>query len=257
MFSFYIKSVVMKKIFFGLFLLVAIHSISGQTEILKNNGSWFTFSNKIVISDKFYIVNAYQQRRVGFVEKTEGFFLTPSLNYRLTNNISVGAGYIHYKGFPNGVSHRPIHWTENTFFQHITVSSNAGKIGINQRFMFEERTIDLINTDVTPNVISGNKHTSRFRYRLQASINLFKLKNDKFLIGKLSNETRIRFSDGVANPDFDQNNFAALLGYKLLDNSSVWMGYGRFYCKVNSSQYIANNLLHLNLSYNIDLRKKK
>lgn len=64
----------MKNIFLGLFLLATIHSISGQTEILKNKGSWFTFTNKIVISDKFYIVNAYQQRRVDFVENTEGFF---------------------------------------------------------------------------------------------------------------------------------------------------------------------------------------
>lgn len=103
----------------------------------------------------------------------------------------------------------------------------------------------------------GTSNVSRFRYRLQFSFNMLKLKNDKFIIGKLSNETRIRFSDGVSNPDFDQNNFAVLVGYQLLKNSSVWMGYGRYYYKVNSSQYVASNLLHLNLSYNIDLRKKK
>ncbi|PHS54403.1 MAG: hypothetical protein COB01_02120 [Lutibacter sp.] len=257
MFNYHIKFVVLKNILLGFFLLATIHSLSGQTEILKSKGSWFTFSNKIVISNKFYIVNAFQQRRVDFVDNTEGFFLTPSLNYKLTRNISIGGGYIYYKGFPNGVSYRPIHWVENTFFQHVTVSSNADKINIIQRFMFEERTIDLINTKVTPNVINGNKYVSRFRYRLQISFNMLKLKNDKFIIGKLSNETRIRFSDGVSNPDFDQNNFAVLLGCQLLKNSSVWMGYGRYYCKINSSQYVANNLLHLNLSYNIDLRKKK
>ena len=247
----------MKKLILSFFLFTAISSITAQTEILKDNGSWLTLSSKITVSDKFFVSGVYQQRRVDFLANTQGFFLTPSLNYNLTKGISVGVGYIYYKGFPEGVSHAPIHWTENSLYQTVSVSSSVGKINFNQRFMFEERTIDLINTTVTPNQVEGNKHVNRFRYRLQASFNMFKLKNDKFIMGKLSNELRVRFSDGVANPDFDQNNFCALLGYKLLDNSSFWMGYGRYYYKKNSSQYVASNLLHMNLSYNIDLRKKK
>jgi hypothetical protein len=247
----------MKKISIVLFLLLALNKVNAQTEILKDNGSWITLANKITISDKLFISNVYQQRRVGFLNNIQGFFLTPSLNYKLTKNISVGAGYIYYKGFPSGEGHAPIHWTENSLFQLVSVSSKAGKINLNQRFMFEERTIDLINKNVTPNKIEGNKHVNRFRYRLQASFNMFKLKNEKYVMGKLSNEIRTRFSDGTKNPDFDQNNFCALLGYKLLDNSSIWMGYGRYFYKMNSTKYIASNLLHVNLSYNIDLRKKK
>jgi len=247
----------MKKISIVLVLFLALNKINAQTEILKDNGSWITLANKITVSDKLFISNVYQQRRVDFLNNIQGFFITPSLNYKLTKNISVGAGYIYYKGFPSGEGHRPIHWTENSWYQSLSVSSSVGKINLNQRFMFEERTIDLIDTNVSPNVIEGNKQVNRFRYRLQASFKMFKLKNDKFIMGKLSNETRIRFSDGVSNPDFDQNNFCALLGYKLLDNSSVWMGYGRYYYKMNSAKYIASNLMHVNLSYNIDLRKKK
>lgn len=199
----------MKKILIGLFFLSAVNNTIAQTEILKDNGSWLTFSNKITISDKFFVSNVYQQRRVDFLNNTQGFFVTPSLNYKLTNNISIAAGYIFYKGFPEGVSHAPIHWTENSLFQLVSVNSKVWKINLNQRFMFEERVIDLINTDVNPNKIEGNKHVNRFRYRLQASFNMFKLKNDKFVMGKLSNEIRVRFSEGTRNPDFNQNNFAA------------------------------------------------
>lgn len=247
----------MKKLVLGLFFLTAINSVTAQTEILNDNGAWLTFSSKVTVSDNLFISNVFQQRRADFLANTQGFFITPSLNYKLTKGISVGVGYIYYKGFPEGAAHAPIHWTENSLFQLISVNSKAGEINLNQRFMFEERVIDLINSDVTPNIIEGNKHVNRFRYRLQASFNMFKLKNDKFIMGKLSNEIRVRFSDGVSNPDFDQNNFCALLGYKLLDNSAIWMGYGRYYYKLNSSKYVASNLLHLNLSYNIDLRKKK
>jgi hypothetical protein len=247
----------MKKLVLGLFILIAINNITAQTEILKDNGAWLTFSSKVTVSDKFFISNVFQQRRSDFLANTQGFFITPSLNYKITKGISVGVGYIYYKGFPEGAAHAPIHWAENSWYQSVSVSSSVGKINLNQRFMFEERTIDLIDANFSPNVIDGKKHVNRFRYRLQASFKMFKLKNDKFIMGKLSNETRIRFSDGVSNPDFDQNNFCALLGYKLLNNSSVWMGYGRYYYKLNSSKYVASNLLHLNISYNIDLRKKK
>ena len=246
----------MKKISIFLFLVLVVNSVSAQTEILKDNGSWITVANKITISDKLFISNVYQQRRVDFLNNIQGFFLTPSLNYKITKNISVGAGYIYYRGFPSGKGHAPIHWTENSLFQLVSVNSKAGKINLNQRFMFEERTIDLINKDVTPNKIEGNKYVNRFRYRLQASFNMFKLKNDKYVMGKLSNEIRTRFSDGTKNPDFDQNNFCALMGYKLLDNSSIWIGYGRYFYKMSSNKYVASNLLHVNLSYSIDLRKK-
>ena len=122
--------------------------------------------------------------------------------------------------------------------------------------MFEERVIDLINVNVTPNVIEGDKYVNRLRYRLQATTNLLKLNNDKYIMGKLTNEVRIRFANGITEPDFDQNNFEALMGYKLLDNSTIWAGYGRYYFRKSSTKYVSNNLLHITLSYNFDLTKK-
>ncbi len=247
----------MKYIISTILLLITINYTNAQTEILKDNGSWFTLTNKVKVSEKFYITNVTQQRRVNFLKNTQAFLLSPSINYQLAKNVSFGVGYMHYTYFTNGVSHASIKKDESRFFQDLVVNSKLKIFKISNRFRFEERVIDVINTSVTPNIIDGSKYVNRFRYRVQATTNLFKLKNEKYILGKLSNEIRIRFAGGGINePNFDQNNFAALIGYKLLPNSTIWMGYGRYYFKKNAALYISNNILHLNLSYNFDLTKR-
>ncbi|WP_111706845.1 DUF2490 domain-containing protein [Lutibacter citreus] len=248
----------MKNILLGVIFIITFNSINAQeTEILKDQGAWFTLINKVKLSNKFYFTNIFQQRRVDFLSKTKGYLFAPSINYKLTPNVSFGAGYMFYRYFPNGVSHSSIHKNENRYFQHLNLSSSAGVFKIANRFMFEERVIDLINTNVTPNVIEGDKYVNRFRYRFRATTNLLKLKNNKYLLGRVSEEIRIRFADGITEPNFDQNNFEALLGYNLLSNSTIFAGYGRYYYMKNSSKYVSQNLLHITLSYNFDVSKKK
>lgn len=247
----------MKNILLGFLFLFLLNNLNAQTEILKDYGSWFTITNNIKLSNKFYILNLSQQRRVCFLKNTQAFLYSPSINYNLTKNTSIGVGYLHYKSFPEGRAAASIHKNENRFFQHLTIRSIVGKFKLSQWFSFEERVIELINSSVNPNVIDGTKYVNRFRYRLQATTNLFKLKNNNYILGKLSNEIRIRFGGGgISNPDFDQNNFAALLGYKLLPNSTIWMGYGRYYFRKTSLLYVSNDILHVTLSYNIDLSKR-
>jgi len=224
-----------------------------DTEVLKDNGSWFTISNKVTVSDNFYIANVFQQRRVDFLDKTQAFLVAPSINYKISKNLTIGVGYLFFQNYPNGVSSGSLKKNENRYFQDLVLTSNTGKFNFNNRLRFEQRAIEKIEN----NEINGRVKVNRLRYRIQATTNLFKIKNSKYLLGKISNEIRIRFGTGLSDPDFDQNNFAALIGYKLLPNSSIWVGYGRFYFKKNSTTFKSNNILHINFSYNFDLRNKQ
>ncbi|MDV7186887.1 DUF2490 domain-containing protein [Lutibacter sp. TH_r2] len=243
----------MKKSLLILLLIFSISKMNAQeVEVLEDSGAWLTFSNKFIITDNFYVAHLFQQRRVDFLKKTQSFLTAPSINYKLTPNLTVGIGYMLYRYFPNGKLQAAIKRDENRFFQHLTLSNKAGKFSLNNRLMFEERELELVSNGE----ISGIKKYNRIRYRFQVTTNLFKLKNDNYILGKLSNEIRIKFGTGITNPDFDQNNFAALIGYKLLKNSSIWAGYGRYYFKKADKTFISSNLLHLTLTYYFDLRKK-
>jgi len=60
------RNIRIRKLILGLLFLMGLTSLEAQTEILKDNGSWFTFSSKITITNKLYVLNVIQQRRVGF-----------------------------------------------------------------------------------------------------------------------------------------------------------------------------------------------
>lgn len=161
-----------------------------------------------------------------------------------------------FKSSPNGVHHSSIKKGEQRIWQHLTLNSIVGKTTLSNRFVFEEHFKDIINTNVTPNVIDGTSYAQRFRYRILVSFNTFKLNNNNYILGKVSNELRIRFKSGLSHPDYDQNNFGAYLGYKLLYNSKAWIGYGRDYFKVNSDRFVSYYILHFAMSYDFDLTKK-
>lgn len=244
------------KLFFLFSLFIT--SVFSQTSVLKDNGSWFSLSNKFQVSKNISITNVTQMRRVYFLKNIEATIIQPGINYEINKNISLGAGYLHFTYFTNGVAHSPIKKYENRFWQSITVNSGLGSSKLSQRFVFEERFKDnvVLNSD-NQYIIDGVYYAQRFRYRLEVTTNLIKLKNDKIIYGKLSNETRIRFETGLTEPDFDQNNFAALIGYQLVDNSKIWVGYGRYYYKSSPTKFISNDILHINLSYDFDFTKNK
>lgn len=236
---------------------ILINSLNAQTTVLKDKGSWLTLTNNLKFSDKFSFGNITQLRTVDFLQNKQSFLIQPGAFYKINKNVSIGAGYLLFVYYPNGVSHSPIKKYENRIWESLTVNSNIGNSKLSQRFVFEQRFIDKIgiNSEDEYN-IDGSKYSQRFRYRLEVTTNLLKLKNYKVIYGKLSNEIRIRFQTGLTEPDFDQNNFAALLGYQLLDNSKIWVGYGRYYFKVNSNLFISNNILHITLNYNLNFSKK-
>ncbi len=138
---------------------------------------------------------------------------------------------------------------EDRIFQQVALNSSYGKIKIAQRFRFEERFKTKLD--------KSSSYANRFRYRINFDFNLVRLSNGKHLLGKISEEMRIRFGSGLNKPEFDQNNFSALLGYKLFDNSKLYFGYGRDFYKSGKSDYWGDHLLHVVVNYNFDFSKKK
>ena len=237
-------------------LFLTIGNLQAQ-EILKDDSAWFTFTNKTMLSSKVYLGNVLQMRRVHFAKSTQVFIAGTSVNYSLPKNWTVGFGYLLFKSYPNGVCHASILKNENRLWQQITQSTVVGKANLSNRFIFEQRFKDIVNSAVTPNIIEGTAYEQRFRYKVSLALKLFKLSNTHYLLGKISNEVRVRFKTGLSQPDFDQNNLYAYLGCQFLKNAKVWVGYGRDYYKVNANKFVQNNIAHFAMSYDIDLRKKQ
>lgn len=231
-----------------LFLLF-LNGIKAQEIEINESGSWYTLVNKLKMTDKLYVQNVMQWRFVDFAENTRIFLIMPSVNYKFNKKITAGVGY-NYVNYNQHGAVLPTLDYENRIWQHISLFSYFGKVKMSQRFMMEERFR-------VRNVTGAKSYTNRFRYRINLDFNILKFGNEKHLITKLSNEVRVRFSSGVSDPKFDQNNFVALLGYQLLDNSKIYAGYGRDYYHAGAGYYWGDNLLQVMFFYDFDIRKKK
>jgi len=238
----------MKKYVLGLFLILSFYKLSAQEVKSNEFGSWHTVINKFTISEKFYAVNVSQLRMVDFVQDSRVFLLTPGLNYKLNNKISFGLGYVYLNYKPAGIRIPSLDY-EDRIFQQVSLSSSYYNFKIGQRVRFEERFKTTLN--------NSSSYANRLRYRINFDFNLVRFTNGKHLLGKVSEELRIRFGSGLNKPDFDQNNFSALLGYKLFDNSSLYFGYGRDFYKRSNADYWGDHLLHIVLNYTIDFSKMK
>ncbi len=238
----------MKKYALGLLLILSFYKFSAQEIKTNEFGSWHTVINKFTISEKLYAVNVTQLRMVDFVQDSRIFLLTPGLNYNLNNKISFGLGYV-YLNYKSAGIRNPSLDNEDRIFQQMALSSSYWNVKIGQRFRFEERFKTKLD--------NSSSYANRFRYRINLDFNLVRLTNGKHLLGKVSEELRVRFGSGLNNPEFDQNNFSALLGYSLFNNSKLYVGYGRDFYKKGESDYWGDHLLHVVVNYNFDFSKKK
>jgi hypothetical protein len=234
----------MKKVIFLLILILSINNSKAQEIETNESGTWLTLVNKFQFSEKLYVSNILQWRLVDFLTYTRMFIEEPTLNYRFSKFVTAGLGY-NYTNYSFAGIRPPAVNYENRFTQHITLYSTLGKAKMSQRFMFEERYLTKNNGD--------KFYANRFRYRIRLDFNLVQFNNEKYLLGKVGDEIRIRFTEGVSDPTFDQNNFIALLGYPLLENSKLYIGYGRNYYNIGG--YWGDNILNIMFNYDFDFSK--
>lgn len=220
----------------------------GQFEENNEAGFWFTMTNKFQVNDNLYFLNVAQLRQVEFMKSTRIWLLMPTINYKPTSYLIVGAGYGYLDFLQKGIRPPSLDY-EHRAVEHFTLLSKFGATKMNQRFMFEQRW--------RTNLKGATSYQNRFRYRINLDFTLFSIGNNKEILGRLSEELRIRFDSGFNGPTFDQNNFMALFGYKLRKNSKIYAGYGRDLYQSGNGTFWGDHLLQVWFNYDFDFRKRK
>lgn len=227
-------------------LLLSLNRLKSQEIETNETGSWYTLINKFKVSDKFYFSLVSQLRLVNFAQTARIFIISPSVNYKISKSLTGSTGYMYLNFHQEGIRITSLDY-ENRIWEAISYSSTLGKVKVNQRLMLEQRYFTRVNKTTA--------YSNRIRFRINFDFNLIKFKNDKYLLGKVSEEIRIRSKSGFSEPQFDQNNFGVFLGYELFDNSKIYAGYQRDYYQI--PDYWGDHLLHIIFSYDFDFTKKK
>lgn len=249
-----------------LILHLSIPCAAQNTRINEQNKiGWFNFNSTFKISDKFGLHTEYQLRRDNFITDKQQNLLRLGVNYQCNEKVQLRLGYAWIETYPYGET--PINnlgrdFTEHRFFQQVTLFDEIGKFNISHRFMLEQRWLGKYSSSeelTEDQYVFVNR--LRYMFRAQIPLNNKKMSDNKVCYAGLYDEIFLGFGKNVNENVFDQNRFAAFLGYKFNNNARVEAGYLNQTLQLgreinNSNVFQNNNGFIISTLLNFDLTKK-
>jgi hypothetical protein len=222
-----------------------------QKEINKQDQVWVSINNTVRLSEKWGFVADIHERRNNFLKDASFHFVRFGVDYWITDNITLVAGYAHLWLAPSKEGWKTFA-NENRTYQQLQMFSKAGKITILQRLRNEQRWQQKMANDKPT---GENKFTDRIRYLLNLTIPVFK--NEHYPALVLADELCVQFGKEVVYNTFDQNRLFIGIKQKVTKDLSFDLGYMRlFQQKASGYQYDLNNTFRWFFYYNPDFRKK-
>lgn len=224
-----------KAIAFSSFLLTSILT-QAQTE--DHSGAWHTLLLKHKINSKFTIKNELHVRRTQFYSQWQQLLLRPGLDYALTKNTTLSAGYSYIKNYSeNG------HALEHNVWEEISLSNSVQSIDIKHRFRFEQRFSQTFTS-------CEYKHSNRFRYRITLKKPIAKINENQILKAVAFNEIWLNTRNGIQPQSINQN--WVYLGLSLpIKNKTLSAGYLQTFFPVENNSNITHHILQLSITVNI------
>ena len=193
----------------ALTVLLMLPSLSFAQE--SNLGNWLIYIGSKKVNEKWNIHNEVQYRNYNAIGDLEQLLLRTGIGYNLTennNNLLLGYGYILSENYvQNGRDKFDVN--EHRIFQQFTNKQKLGRIGLSQRYRFEQRFVE-------------DDFKMRFRYFISLNIPLAKkeTENPKYYLSAY-NEIFLNTKSSI----FDRNRVYGGIGYKLNVNIRIEAGY--------------------------------
>ena len=255
------RIVLLTFLIFSFFLQNGIGQNSRITD--RNSIGWFNNFTTIKFSSKWSSHLEYQWRRENIVKDWQQSLFRIGVNYQVNNKLTLRAGYAWIETFPYGdisLQAAGKRFPEHRAFQMATITDNAGRVEISNRFMLEQRWLGrYTNAALTKPDDFLFLNRLRYMFRMQMAIGRKKIE-DKTPYAAIYDELFIGFGKNVNENVFDQNRLGILLGYRFNKKFRVEGGFlqqivqlGREVNNRNVFQY--NNGIILNSYFNFDLNR--
>jgi Protein of unknown function (DUF2490) len=253
------------KTWFFVCLFCSFTTVNAQSNrrTTKQTIGWYNFFGTFKLSNKMGVHAEYQWRRDNLVADWQQGLLRVGLNYQLSPNVLLRAGYAWIETFPYGEI--PLNglgkdFTEHRIFQMVQLTNKEGIFDLSHRFMLEQRFVGRYSA---PNILREDEfpmlNRLRYMFRLQLPLKGRSVA-DKTAYLAVYDEVFVGFGKNVNANVFDQNRLGCLLGYRFNKMMRIEGGYlnqilqyGR---QINGQNvFQINHGVILNINMNIDLTK--
>lgn len=175
-------------------------------------GNWLIYFGNKQISDRWNWHHEAQYRNYNAIGDLEQLLLRTGIGYNLTegnNNLLFGYGFIRGENYLGGSDEKLV-VNEHRIFQQFITRQQAGRVGLQHRYRFEQRWVE-------------DDFRLRFRYFLSLNIPLTNsaMAANTFYLSAY-NEI---FLNSEAGNVFDRNRLYGGLGYKLNGSCRFELGY--------------------------------
>jgi hypothetical protein len=248
----------MKKGIGVLFLLIIINTIFAQKEITKQNLVWYGLFTILEFNDKWYFQNEIQERHFVNPAAQHQFIIRSHMHRMLGNTgweTSVGASvFFQNPNDPNAA----VKLTVPELRPHLEFAykQKLDKVIFDHRFRGEARFFHNVNSERTELEDGFEYSNYRFRYKLQATIPIFKINEYRALKIKVYDEFFINAGSEIVTNVFDQNRVYAGLNYDILKNISFEVGYLNWFQHQPNGNFFNRDILRFTVFHKLNLRKK-
>lgn len=250
-----------RNIFITLILIVSLSSSAwSQKNITDQNNGWYMYFGNHKISDKYSLHTEYQWRRGEVIKDWQQSLTRIGLDYKLSPDVMVTAGYGYIVTHPYGDQPVPFKFHEHRIWEQLILNQNVGRFYFNHRFRLEQRYIEnRINDGSGSSNKDGYTHKKRARYRFMVNVPINKPTMEKgAFFASVYDEVFLQYGPNFGLNYLDQNRLYGALGYVLSSNAQVQVGYlNQYVIKGNAVDVENNHTLQFSLTYHFDFRKKK
>lgn len=226
---------------------------------------WYNYFGTVNISRKIGLHTEYQLRRDNLITDWQQSLLRVGVNYQLSPNVLLRAGYAWVETFPYGefpINSMGKQFTEHRTFQMVQIMQKQRIFELSHRFMLEQRFIGSFSS---PELVKEDDFNMlnrvRYMFRIQMPLGSKEI-TDRTPYLAMYDEIFIGFGKNVNANIFDQNRIGVLFGYRHNENIRIEAGYlnqtlqfGRMINDQPVFQY--NNGWIMNLIFHLKALKKK
>lgn len=239
-----------------LFTILSVSNSLRAQDITKSS-LWYGYFFTIPVDQNWYTVTEIQERHFVAPFSQNQFLVRTRLHRTWGKNWDASTGFSLFLNHREGSSENDnFNWPELRPHLDITLKSQINRITMEQRTRVEARFFQ--NLDPTSDGLAEGFffRTFRFRYRLQGTIPIAKIKGEKPLKLKIADEIMGQAGGELENLTFDQNRISADVSFDLFPNFQVEMGYVFWHQAIPSGGYLDQHIFRTYLRHRIDLSRK-
>lgn len=240
----------LRRTIFMLLLSGAALTVNAQKDIAVQYNTWYMYFGNHRLSDKLGLHTEYQWRRHEWSESWQQSLMRVGLDYYVTENSMLTAGYGWIESFPYGEQPIAATFTEHRIWQQWVINQRVRRLYVNHRYRLEQRFLEQPGTD-------DYVFRQRARYRLMTILPIGHrdLTDHSFFLSAYA-EPFISFGKGVGANILGQNRLYLALGYRVNPQVNFQLGYlNQYVIKADGKRHERNHDLQIGLTYNLDLRR--